>query len=81
MLPREPELAALAADVNTLAEGLGRTEARRTRLLGDVAHEMRTPLTALDGYVEALIDGVLAPEPGPPAGDGGGVATPASACR
>lgn len=64
VLPREPELAALAADVNTLAAGLGRTEARRTRLLGDVAHEMRTPLTALDGYVEALIDGVLAPEPG-----------------
>ena len=64
VLPREPELAALAADVNTLAEGLGRTEARRTQLLGDVAHEMRTPLTSLDGYVEALIDGVLAPEPG-----------------
>lgn len=62
--PREPELAALAADVNTLAASLGQTEVRRTRLLGDVAHEMRTPLTALDGYVEALIDGVLAPEPG-----------------
>ncbi len=63
-LPREPELAALAADVNTLAESLGQTETRRTRLLGDVAHEMRTPLTALDGYVEGLIDGVLAPDPG-----------------
>jgi signal transduction histidine kinase len=63
VLPREPELAALAADVNTLAASLGRTEARRTQLLGDVAHEMRTPLTSLDGYVEALIDGVLAPEP------------------
>ena len=60
--PREPELAGLAADVNTLAASLRETEARRTQLLGDVAHEMRTPLTALDGYVEALIDGVLAPE-------------------
>src|SRR5664279_5668583 len=45
-LPREPELAALAADVNTLASSLADTEARRTRLLGDVVHEMRTPLTA-----------------------------------
>ncbi len=62
-LPSEPELAALAADVNTLATALAGTETRRTRLLGEVAHEMRTPLTALEGYVEGLIDGVFAPEP------------------
>jgi histidine kinase len=62
-LAAEPELAALAADVNTLARTLADTESRRTRLLGDVAHEMRTPLTALDGYVEGLIDGVFAATP------------------
>ena len=62
-LPAEPELAALAADVNTLARTLAQTETRRTRLLGDVAHEMRTPLTALDGYVEGLIDGVFTSTP------------------
>ncbi|TFD33204.1 sensor histidine kinase [Cryobacterium cryoconiti] len=58
-VPSEPELAALATDVNTLAAALADTEARRTRLLGEVAHEMRTPLTVLDGYVEGLIDGVF----------------------
>ena len=62
-VPHEPELAALAGDVNTLAAKLADTETRRTRLLGEVAHEMRTPLTALEGYVEGLIDGVFAPEP------------------
>ncbi|MGE5290910.1 MAG: sensor histidine kinase [Micromonosporaceae bacterium] len=62
-VPRVPELAALAGDVNTLATELASTEARRTRLLGEVAHEMRTPLTALEGYMEGLIDGVFAPEP------------------
>jgi histidine kinase len=62
-LPSEPELAALATDVNTLAGALADTESRRTRLLGEVAHELRTPLTALDGYVEGLIDGVFAPTP------------------
>ena len=62
-VPGVPELAALAGDVNTLAAELASTEARRTRLLGEVAHEMRTPLTALGGYVEGLIDGVFAPEP------------------
>ena len=61
-LPGEPEMAALAADVNTLAENLAATEQRRTRLLGDVAHEMRTPLTTLDGYVEGMIDGVFSPD-------------------
>ena len=58
-----PELAALAGDVNRLAAELASTETRRIRLLGEVAHEMRTPLTALGGYVEGLIDGVFAPEP------------------
>ena len=62
-LPSEPELAALASDVNTLAGALADTESRRTRLLGEVAHELRTPLTALDGYVEGLIDGVFPPSP------------------
>ena len=62
-LPSEPELAALATDVNTLAHTLADTETRRTRLLGEVAHELRTPLTALDGYVEGMIDGVFAPSP------------------
>jgi signal transduction histidine kinase len=62
-VPREPELAGIAADVNMLAAALADTEARRTTLLGEVAHEMRTPLTALEGYVEGLIDGVFAPEP------------------
>ncbi len=36
-VPTEPELAALANDVNTLGSALADTEARRTRLLGDVA--------------------------------------------
>ena len=62
-LPEEPELAAVAADVNALARRLAETEARRSRLLGEVAHEMRTPLTVLDGYVEGLIDGVFTPDP------------------
>jgi histidine kinase len=59
-LPVEPELAELAGDVNSLASALAKTESRRTRLLGEVAHEMRTPLTSLDGYVEGMIDGVFA---------------------
>jgi histidine kinase len=57
--PRETELADLVEDVNTLGQDLADTEARRVRLLGEVGHEMRTPLTVIDGYVEGMIDGVM----------------------
>ena len=56
-LPREPELGALAGDVNRLAGALADTETAPHPALSDVAHEMRTPLTALDGYVEAFSTG------------------------
>lgn len=58
-LPHTKEFAELAGDVNKLGRALAETEARRVRLLGEVAHEMRTPLTVIDGYVEAMIDGVM----------------------
>ncbi len=53
------ELDDLAGDVRTLAASLRDTEARRTRLLGEVAHEMRTPLTVIDGNLEGMVDGVV----------------------
>lgn len=57
--PYDEELAALARDVNALGQALGEVEGRRVRLLGEVAHEMRTPLTVLTGRVEGLVDGVF----------------------
>lgn len=62
-LPAETELAALAADINTLAASLDATERRRQELLADLSHELRTPLTAIEGYMEGLIDGVIPAEP------------------
>ncbi len=61
-LPREAELAALAADVNSLASALDQTEQRRLRLVGEVAHELRTPVATLKGYLEGLLDGVFEPD-------------------
>ncbi len=62
-VPREPELGRLAADVNRLSAELADVERRRARLVSEVAHEMRTPLSMLRGQVEGLIDGVFAPSP------------------
>ncbi len=59
--PSELELAELAHDVNRLAIELETTERRRARLVSEVAHEMRTPLTTIEGYVEGMLDGVFEP--------------------
>lgn len=53
------ELDELAADVNQLANELRITEQRRLRLIGDVAHELRNPLSTIQGMMEALVDGIV----------------------
>ncbi len=58
-VPPEIELADLAESVNTLADSLERTEQTRARLVSDLAHEIRNPLSTIEGYMEGLIDGVL----------------------
>jgi histidine kinase len=60
-VPTEIELASLAHDVNELGEHLATTEQRRTQLLTEVTHELRTPITVIRGQMEALLDGVVAP--------------------
>lgn len=57
------ELAALARSFNQMADSLQRGEERQRRLVADVAHELRTPLANLRGYLEALKDGVVTPDP------------------
>lgn len=53
------EVAALAQSFNQLLEELSRKEEEEKRLLADIAHDLRTPLTVLQGDLEALEDGLL----------------------
>jgi histidine kinase len=53
------ELAQLALSFNQMAAQLEQMEATRRELIGDVAHELRTPLASIKGSMEGLIDGVL----------------------
>jgi len=57
------ELGELARAFNAMAEGLTRLEQLRQNMVTDVAHELRTPLSNVRGYLEALRDGVVEPTP------------------
>jgi two-component system sensor histidine kinase BaeS len=57
------ELTELARSFNQMADSVRAAEDNQRRLIADVAHELRTPLANLRGYLEALQDGVLEPSP------------------
>ncbi|MDH4228879.1 MAG: ATP-binding protein [Nitrospirota bacterium] len=57
------EVGELGRAFNAMAENLGRIESLRKTMVADVAHELRTPLSNVRGYLEGLRDGVVAPEP------------------
>ncbi|HVA30306.1 MAG TPA: HAMP domain-containing sensor histidine kinase [Gaiellaceae bacterium] len=53
------ELAMLATAFNDLAEQLSRAREAEKNFLLSVSHELKTPLTAIRGYAEALEDGAI----------------------
>ena len=58
------EVRELAQSFNIMAEGLEEAERHRRNLTADVAHELRTPLSNIQGYLEAIKDGVVQPTRG-----------------
>lgn len=56
------EISELARAFNSMADGLNRLEELRRNMVSDVAHELRTPLANIRGYLEAVQDGVLQPD-------------------
>ncbi|MEU9199349.1 ATP-binding protein [Streptomyces sp. NPDC048332] len=57
------EIAELGRAFNRMADFLQGAEERQRRMTGDIAHELRTPLANLRGYLEALQDGFVEPTP------------------
>jgi len=58
------ELRQLSSAFNTMADNLEDAERQRRNLVADVAHELRTPVSNIQGYLEALKDGLLQPDGG-----------------
>ena len=57
------EIRQLAHSFNVMAEGLEEAERHRRNLTADIAHELRTPLSNIQGYLEAIKDGLVQPTP------------------
>jgi signal transduction histidine kinase len=57
------ELVDLAQAINTMAESLERSKVLEQQFLLSVSHDLRTPLTSIRGYAEAISDGT-APDVG-----------------
>lgn len=55
------EIGELAKSFNRMTDSLQRLEQQREAMVANVAHELRSPLTNMRGYLEALSDGVLPP--------------------
>ena len=56
------EMGELAGAFDVMAENLQRNEQLRKNMVADVAHELRTPLSNIKGYLEAVSDGVVQPD-------------------
>ncbi|MCE2470188.1 MAG: HAMP domain-containing histidine kinase [Dehalococcoidia bacterium] len=56
------EVARLGHTFNAMAQELERAETQRRNLVADVAHELRTPIANIQGYLEAVRDGLLPPD-------------------
>ncbi|EFO81953.1 histidine kinase [Oscillochloris trichoides DG-6] len=57
------ELGQLATQFNQMSADLARAIQLRHQMTADIAHDLRTPLTVLSGYLESLRDQILKPTP------------------
>jgi two-component system sensor histidine kinase BaeS len=57
----DDEIGEVSVAFNTMAEQLETKEKSRRQLLADIAHELRNPLSIIQGNLEAWLDGVITP--------------------
>jgi signal transduction histidine kinase len=60
--PHYPEFTELATSINAMGSTLGRARDQERQFLLSVSHDLRTPLTSIRGYADAIVDGA-APDP------------------
>lgn len=56
------EFGRLGESFNRMIENLKRSETIRQTMTADIAHELRTPVTIIQGNLEAILDGIYTPD-------------------
>ncbi len=58
----EDDIGKLAMSLNYIATEFGEIEAYEKNFIANVSHDFRSPLTAIKGYLEAILDGTIPPD-------------------
>ncbi len=58
----QDEIGQLALTFNYMKNKLAEIENMRREFIANVSHDLKTPLTSINGFIEAMIDGVIEPE-------------------
>ena len=56
------EVAELASAFNAMAESLQNAEEMRSSFLANVSHDLKTPMTTISGFIDAILVGAIPPE-------------------
>lgn len=59
----EDEIGQLVTAFNSMSREVDEVNRLRRQMTADIAHDLRTPLMVIGGYIESMRDGVLAPTP------------------
>lgn len=58
----DDEIGYLAACLSYMASAIARSEEDQKKLVANVSHDFRSPLTSIRGFLEAMLDGTIPPE-------------------
>ena len=56
------EMGMLIDSFNKMADSLEQSEKRRSEFIGNISHELRTPMTTIAGFADGILDGTIPPE-------------------
>ncbi len=55
----DDEIGELAVSFNMMTNSLSRLESMRRSFVGDVSHELKTPMTTIGGFIDGILDGTI----------------------